>query len=221
MYCYADIHSIALTGSDLSEPDGQTTIRIVLNGTFPGTMPNPYLPPNPDRMFDTLYSLNIDSTTSHGQIMMRIWRETALGPTQTFAWYDGPYSGYIGSLLVLDNELVGDPNEITDETIITNNTLELTVSNSLFFDPGSDPFEGQVALSAQSTVNDGGIILNDSAQDIDGPFFELSLALPDETPSIYLLGPSTDPNGRGLGITGHGLTQNTLVQINLDGESIG
>ncbi|MHC4636935.1 MAG: hypothetical protein ACYTBV_05440, partial [Planctomycetota bacterium] len=221
MYGYCDIQSVSLTGSGLSEPNSQTTIRFVLNGVFPGTEPNPLEPPNLDRAFDALYSLIIDNSGPDGEIFMRVWRENPAGPTYTYAWYEGPNSGHVGSLLVLDNEIIGDPNELGDPTIISNQTLELTVSTDQFFEPGSEPFEDHVYLSAQSLVDDGGSVINDLAEDDTGQWFDLNHVLPSGTPGIFVIGPAEDANSFGLGVTGQGLSPDTLVEVNLDNEYVG
>jgi len=189
MYGYADIVDVTVESSDLSRADGQTVIRMSLNGVFPGTDPNPMLPDFPD------------------------------GELRTNSWYEGPLGGFVGEALILDAELCTDPN---DEDYLTNHVIELTVSNDNFFEPGSEPFEGQVALSAMAMVSelDEGLAIGDIAADYETAevMAELVFTLPHERPAISLIGPGADENGRGLAVTGNGFEPFTDFEVILDGQ---
>ena len=220
MYGYADIVDVTVESSDLSRADGQTVIRMSLNGVFPGTDPNPMLPPNPPRMFTADYQINIQyPDTTIGMINTRIWRDFPDGELRTNSWYEGPLGGFVGEALILDAELCTDPN---DEDYLTNHVIELTVSNDNFFEPGSEPFEEQVVLSAQAMVEDEGLIIEDQAADYETAeaTAELVFTLPHERPTISLIAPGPDEFSRGLAVTGIS-EPFTEFEIILDGNSVG
>jgi len=221
MYAYVDIHSVALESTSMSNADGQTLIRLALNGVFPGSEPNPYMPPNPERIFTADYQINIHyPTEGTGQIIMRVWKDSPEKEIRTYAWYDGPLSnGEVGELLILDGELCSEPND--GEEFTTNHVLELTVANDKFFEPGSEPFEGQVALSVEAVSDDEGLIITDIAEELADPNFDLTFTLLHETLTMSVIGPASDPNGRGLGVTGSGFGPFIDVAVSLNGDAIG
>jgi len=215
---YADIQDVTLNGSGLSDPNGQTTIRITLNGTFPGTEPNPYTMPNPERPFDAIYTLHIldHSLTDTGMITMRIWSDQPETEYNTLAWYEGINPAYIGSLIVLDNQLLSWPEEIGEPNAILTQTLELVVSNQIFFGYAAQPFYETANLSCDSIINDGGFTIFDIAEDLDGPTFELPITTPTTSPKIHIAGPSLEYTGKGIAVTGNAFTPGLPVDITID-----
>ncbi|MBN1787433.1 MAG: hypothetical protein JW806_03465 [Sedimentisphaerales bacterium] len=219
MYAYTDIHSIGLTSSDLSDPDGQTIIRVWLNGVFPGI--EPALEPNPSRLFTSHMLFDITNGLGMGTIHAYITNEPD-GVIKTQSWYEGPASGMLHEPVLLDNVLTSHPNE-PDDGMIRSNVIELLVSNSLLIDnenlcPSS---LGQLCeIMVNYNTEDSGLVIQDIAEDIEsGPVIYHELTMPHETKRLYLIEPSDMANGRSLGVSGSGFEPLTEIAVTMDSET--
>ena len=219
MYAYADLHSVRLTSSDLSDPNGQTIIRVSVNGVFPGI--EPALTPNPPRPFTSHMTFNITNVLGSGFIHAYITNEPD-GQIKTQSWYEGPAIGMLHEPVLLDNALTSHPNE-PDDGLIRNNVIELLVSNSLIID-NENYCPSSLTQLSEITVNydidDSGLTIQDIAEDIEsGTLISHELTLPNETKRLYLIEPSDMPNGRSLGVSGSGFEPLTEITVSMDSEA--
>ena len=219
MYAYTDLHSVSLTSSDLSDPNGQTIIRVSLNGVFPGI--EPALTPNPSRPFTSHITFDITNRLGLGAIHAYITNEPD-GEIKTQSWYEGLATGMLHEPVLLDNALTSHPNE-PDDGLIRNNVIELLVSNSLIID-NEDYCPSSLTQLSEITVNydtdDSGLTIQDIAEDIEsGTLISHELTLPNETKRLYLIEPSDMPNGRSLGVSGSGFEPLSEITVSMDSET--
>jgi hypothetical protein len=214
MYAYADIDSVVIESSSLSLADGQSLIRLSLNGVFPG------IEFNPPRDYTAEYIMEIHyPSAAIGNLIIQVTPDIPEQKPQALCWYDGPYEPNTYEAVILDCNLWGEPNDVDE--IITNQVLELLVSNDTFFEPGSEPFEAPPAVSVYSSVDDTGIIITDIAEEDTNSQFDLEYSLPAQSPKLYIIGPGKSENGKGIGITGENLNPYQQFEVSLDGNSVG
>jgi hypothetical protein len=221
-FAYADVHNVSLVAVGVTEPNNQTRIRIVLNGSFPGSPTGVMQVPNPDRDFEATYSIMFCDVPGTS-INLRVWKSGG-GDLQTEAWREdgGGTTYYDNDPVLAESEIhlsweegYYDPNV----KITPNHKMELEVASDDFFGPGSDPFDGGVCAYVESTADDSmlpGTPINDNTEEFVYGFVSAC-----DIPSMYFIGPSAEPNGLGLGIAGEGLDANTPLEITLDDAPIG
>ena len=216
-HAYADITHVSLSGDKLTDASSKTTVEIALNGRFPGTLPSIVAPENPDREFEATYTLELDKPSGFEQFFITVWKDFPGQDYQSQITYAGTSpGGYIGSVEIFENSIIDiDPNEPIEGGYA--NILEFEVDTSFFWGPVDD-MTIPINLMCNSSVLDGGLTITDTAEDIDGAMFEYSVVLPEENeiPSLVLVGPSTEPDGRGLAVKGTGFPAGQSVELFID-----
>ena len=221
-YAYADIEHVSLSGDKLTDASSKTTVEIALNGRFPGALPSIVAPDNPDREFEATYTLELDKPGGPEQFVVTVWKDAPGQDYQSQITYSGAVVGrYIGPLEIFENGIVdADPNEPIEGGYA--NMLEFEVDTSFFWEPAAD-LTVPVTLMCSTMVLDGGLTITDIAEDTGFPMFEYAVVLPDdeEMPSLVLVGPSEELDGRGLAVKGTGFTAGQMVEVFIDDDLVG